>query len=172
MGRSARVTSTIGAFVPMMVFFVVVTVGNPNVSPSSVSAKDSGSGYTGWGASPNTSPENHRFVGGMSPSARRTGMRSLPGTVPSRSIDAARPSGCHAAPSPASMLPPVGESPGPGESSPEGDPVHPARSRAAAIPAAMARAPHINGARSWSGTPVQRWWVRQGRRRRAAVPGW
>ena len=59
-----------GACPPAMFFAVVTTVGWPKVIPVPVSPKDSGSGKTGW-ASPNTKPENQRFVGGTSPAASR-----------------------------------------------------------------------------------------------------
>ncbi len=54
-----------------MVFSVAVTSGSPAANPPLVTCHEIGDGNTGCGAAPNTSPENHRFVGGNSPSARR-----------------------------------------------------------------------------------------------------
>ncbi len=47
--------------------------GRPISKPELVSANDSGIGNTGWGEAPKTSPEYHRFDGGTSPGASRTG---------------------------------------------------------------------------------------------------
>ena len=66
---NAADTSELGPV--MIVSAPVCTTGTPKANPVSVRLNDSGRGNTGSGASPNTRPENQRFVGGMSPSASR-----------------------------------------------------------------------------------------------------
>ncbi len=66
---NATETSALGPAV--IVSAPLCTTGTPNSNPAPVRLNASGSGKTGCGASPKTSPENHRFVGGMRPSARR-----------------------------------------------------------------------------------------------------
>ena len=78
--------------------------------------KASGSGNTGWGSSPNTSPENHRLVGGVRPSASRrsgigarrsSGIRSTSGANFSAARATSASDGGDVDPSPCCALPAV-----------------------------------------------------------------
>ncbi len=66
-----RSNPTCGTAPAAIVFSVAVTSGSPAAKPPSVTCHEIGVGNTGCGASPKTSPENQRLVGGVSPSARR-----------------------------------------------------------------------------------------------------
>ena len=67
-------TVTAGTCGPTIAFALASGFGRPIENPSAVSANDSGSGNTGCGSLPNTSPLNQRFVGGTRPAASRTGV--------------------------------------------------------------------------------------------------